>query len=579
MHLKTKSMSKCTFYLFYDMQKIIKEQEKTKYGSSSVHSNDERWMRLLEAQYAFAQRFKEKMREGIECSGSDTSDDAVLPSNSQGRTHSMKIAEDQEKTKCDSSTAEPNDERLARLAEAQHAFAQKFNKKKRERIETSGSNTHDDAVLPSNSQGITHSMKIIKEQEKTKYGSSSVHSNDERWMRLLEAQYAFAQRFKEKMREGIESSGSNTSDDAVLPSNSQGRTHSMKITEDQEKTECDSYSVESNDERLTSLADAQHAFVKKFNKKRECIETSGSNTHDDAVLPSNSQGRTHSMKITEDQEKTECDSYSMESNDGRLTSLADAQHAFSKKFNKKRECIETSGSNTHDDAVLPSNSQGRTHSMQKMSMKQEYTSRQSDTLLANKTREELCIQKTAIQNAYIINLIRKDIKSQMRKMYEESESNICSNRVSISKKPKEKAYLKKIIKQQEKTKYDSSSMHSNDERRMRLLEAQYAFAQRFKEKMREGIESSGSDTSDDAVLPSNSQGRTHSMQKMSTKQEYTSTQSETPFANKTKEEICIEMSAIQQANILKLIRKDNKKQMYKMYEESESNISSNRGPI
>ncbi|KAL6093930.1 hypothetical protein STEG23_002996 [Scotinomys teguina] len=218
------------------------------------------------------------------------------------------------------------------------------------------------------------------------------------------------------------------------------------------------------------------------------------------------------QKITEDQEKTECDSCSVESNDERLTSLADAQHAFVKKFNKKqRECIETSGSNTHDDAVLPSNSQGRTHSMQKMSMKQEYTSRQSDTLLANKTREELCIQKTAIQNAYIINLIRKDIKSQMRKMYEESESNICSNRVSISKKPKEKAYLKKIIKQQEKTKYDSSSMHSNDERRMRLLEAQYAFAQRFKEKMREGIESSGSDTSDDAVLPSNSQGRTHSM--------------------------------------------------------------------
>ncbi|KAL6048456.1 hypothetical protein STEG23_026502, partial [Scotinomys teguina] len=207
--------------------KIIEEQEKTKYGSSSVHSNDERWMRLFEAQYAFAQRFKEKMREGIERSGSDTSDDAVLPSNSQGRTHSMKIDEDQEKTKCDSSTAEPNDERLARLAEAQHAFAQKFNKKKRERIETSGSNTHDDAVLPSNSQGITHSMKIIKEQEQTEYDSSSVHSNDERWMRLLKAQYAFAQRFKEKMREGIESSGSDTSDDAVLPSNSQGRTHSM----------------------------------------------------------------------------------------------------------------------------------------------------------------------------------------------------------------------------------------------------------------------------------------------------------------------------------------------------------------
>ncbi|KAL6093699.1 hypothetical protein STEG23_001839 [Scotinomys teguina] len=139
----------------------------------------------------------------------------------------------------------------------------------------------------------------------------------------------------------------------------------QKITEDQEKTECDSCSVESNDERLTRLADAQHAFAKKINKKkRECIETSGSNTHDDAVLPSNSQGRTHSMKIAEEQENTKSDSCSAESNYERLTRLAEAQYAFAKNFNKKkREWIEASGSNTHDDAVLPSNSQGRTHSM------------------------------------------------------------------------------------------------------------------------------------------------------------------------------------------------------------------------
>ncbi|KAL6093783.1 hypothetical protein STEG23_005523 [Scotinomys teguina] len=207
-------------------------------------------------------------------------------------------------------------------------------------------------------------QKITEDQEKTECDSYSVESNDERLTSLADAQHAFVKKFNKKQRECIETSGSNTHDDAVLPSISQERTHSMKITEDQEKTECDSYSMESNDGRLTSLADAQHAFSKKFNKKRERIETSGSNTHDDAVLPSNSQGRTHSMKITEDQEKTECDSYSVESNDERLTSLADAQHAFVKKFNKKqRECIETSGSNTHDDAVLPSISQERTHSM------------------------------------------------------------------------------------------------------------------------------------------------------------------------------------------------------------------------
>ncbi|KAL6085124.1 hypothetical protein STEG23_036055, partial [Scotinomys teguina] len=561
--------------------KMTEDQDKTECDSYSVESNDERLTRLADAQHAFAKKINKKKRECIETSGSNTHDDAVLPSNSQGRTHSMKMTEDQEKTECDSYSLESNDERLTRLADAQHAFAKKINKKNRECIETSWSNTHDDAVLPSNSQGRTHSMKMTEDQDKTECDSYSLESNDERLTRLADAQHAFAKKINKKNRECIETSWSNTHDDAVLPSNSQGRTHSMKMTEDQDKTECDSYSLESNDERLTRLADAQHAFAKKINKKnRECIETSGSNTHDDAVLPSNSQGRTHSMKMTEDQEKTECDSYSLESNDERLTRLADAQHACAKKINKKkRECIETSGSNTHDDAVLPSNSQGRTHSMQKMSMKQEYTSRQSDTLLANKTREELCIQKTAIQNAYIINLIKKDIKMQMRKMYEESESNICSNRVSISKKPKEKAYLKKMTEDEDKTECDSYSVESNDERLTSLADAQHAFAKKFNRKERECIETSGSNTHDDAVLPSNSQGRTHSMQKMSMKQEYTSRQSDTLLANKTREELCIQKTAIQNAYIINLIKKDIKMQMRKMYEESESNICSNRVSI
>ncbi|KAL6086983.1 hypothetical protein STEG23_017113 [Scotinomys teguina] len=529
MHLKTKSMSKCIFYLSYDMQKIAEEQENTKSDSCSAESNYERLTRLAEAQYAFAKNFNKKKREWIEASGSNTHDDAVVQSNSQGRTHSMKIAEEQEKTKSDSCSAESNYERLTRLAEAQYAFAKNFNKKKREWIEASGSNTHDDAVLPSNSQGRTHSMKIAEEQVKTKSDSCSVESDYERLTRLAEAQYAFAKKFNKKKREWIEASGSNTHDDAVLPRNSKGRTHSMqKMSMKQECTSRQSDTLLANktrEELCIQKTAIQKAYISNLIRKEmkrqmfKMYEDSESNICSNRVSISKKPKEKAYLKIiTEDQEKTECDSYSVESNDERLTRLADAQHAFAKKFNKKkRECIETSGSNTHDDAVLPSNSEGRTPSMQKMSMKQECTSRQSDTLLANKTREELCIQKTAIQNAYIINLIRKDIKRQMFKMYEDSESNICSNRVSISKKSKEKAYLKKIIKEQEKTKYDSSSVHSNDERWMRLLEAQYAFAQRFKEKMREGIESSGSNTYDDAVLPNNSQGRTHSMQVVSVK--------------------------------------------------------------
>ncbi|KAL6094132.1 hypothetical protein STEG23_003470 [Scotinomys teguina] len=220
-----------------------------------------------------------------------------------------------------------------------------------------------------------------------------------------------------------------------------------KTAEEQENTKSDSCSAESNYERLARLAEAQYAFAKKFNKKkREWIEASGSNTHDDAVLPSDSQGRTQSMKIAEEQENTKSDSCSAESNYERLTRLAEAQYAFAKNFNKKkREWIEASGSNTHDDAVVQSNSQGRTHSMQKLSSNQEYTYTQSKTPFAKKTREEICIQTTAIQKANTIRLIRKDDKKQMCKVYEECESNIGCNRVSISKMPKGKAYLKLLL--------------------------------------------------------------------------------------------------------------------------------------
>ncbi|KAL6039935.1 hypothetical protein STEG23_004352 [Scotinomys teguina] len=50
------------------IKRTTKDQEKSKCDSSSENSTEERLTRLLEAQYAFAQRFNEKMREVENCS-------------------------------------------------------------------------------------------------------------------------------------------------------------------------------------------------------------------------------------------------------------------------------------------------------------------------------------------------------------------------------------------------------------------------------------------------------------------------------------------------------------------------------
>lgn len=80
-----------------------------------------------------------------------------------------------------------------------------------------------------------------------------------------------------------------------------------------------------------------------------------------------------------------------------------------------------------------------------MSSKQEYTSTQSEHFSAKRSEEEIWAQMSAHQYACLNELLRKDFKKNMRKMYEKSESNICSNRVPIPCKPKEKAYLKVIL--------------------------------------------------------------------------------------------------------------------------------------
>ncbi|XP_076409285.1 uncharacterized protein LOC102902981 isoform X5 [Peromyscus maniculatus bairdii] len=180
-------------------------------------------------------------------------------------------------------------------------------------------------------------------------------------------------------------------------------------------------------------------------------------------------------KVTQDQEKTKCDSEyksvrlqppSEDSNEEKWVRLVATQYSFLNQYlrerlkEKMKEGIENSESDTSDEEQLPSISGGRTHSMQKMSSKQEYTSTQSEHFSAKRSEEEIWAQMSAHQYACLNELLRKDFKKKMRKMYEKSESNICSNRVPIPCKPKEKAYLKKMTEGKKKRDGKDAHVHS-----------------------------------------------------------------------------------------------------------------------
>lgn len=61
--------------------------------------------------------------------------------------------------------------------------------------------------------------------------------------------------------------------------------------------------------------------------------------------------------------------------------------------------------------------------------------------------------------------------------------------------------------------------------------------------------------------------------------EYTSTQSEDLFAERSEEEEWAQLSALQYAHLNKLLRQDLKKKICKMYENSERNVCYNKEPI
>lgn len=61
------------------------------------------------------------------------------------------------------------------------------------------------------------------------------------------------------------------------------------------------------------------------------------------------------------------------------------------------------------------------------------------------SEEEQWAHMSAVQYAYIGKLLRKDFNKKIKKMFEDPESTICSNKVPITDKPKVRTHLKVIL--------------------------------------------------------------------------------------------------------------------------------------
>ncbi|KAL6035151.1 hypothetical protein STEG23_016857, partial [Scotinomys teguina] len=261
-----------------------------------------------------------------------------------------------------------------------------------------------------------------------------------------------------------------------------------KVTQDKETTERDighktvhpqPPSKDSNRETWVQLVASQNSFINQYLRERfeaemiEGTETSECDRSDVDDITSTSQGRTHSMKVTQDKETTERDighktvhpqPPSKDSNRETWVQLVASQNSFINQYLRERfeaemiEGTETSECDRSDVDDITSTSQGRTHSMQKMSSRQEYTSSQLEHLSAEKCNEEMWAQLSATQQEYITQLLWKDCKKKNCKTYKKPESNICPNRVPIPKKPKEKAYLKQNMTKQNKN-HDGKDAH------------------------------------------------------------------------------------------------------------------------
>ncbi|KAL6093468.1 hypothetical protein STEG23_022190 [Scotinomys teguina] len=167
--------------------------------------------------------------------------------------------------------------------------------------------------------------KVTQDKETTErdIGHKTVHpqppskdSNRETWVQLVASQNSFInqylrERFEAEMIEGTETSECDRSDVDDITSTSQGRTHSMKVTQDKETTERDighktvhpqPPSKDSNRETWVQLVASQNSFINQYLRERfeaemiEGTETSECDRSDVDDITSTSQGRTHSMR-------------------------------------------------------------------------------------------------------------------------------------------------------------------------------------------------------------------------------------------------------------------------------------------
>ncbi|XP_059100736.1 uncharacterized protein LOC131894475 isoform X8 [Peromyscus eremicus] len=363
-----------------------------------------------------------------------------------------------------------------------------------------------------------------------------------------------------------------------------------KITQDQEKTKCDSEyktvglqppSEDAIEEKWVRIVATQYSYLNQYLRERfkeKMKEGFESDTSDDELLPSTSGGRTHSMqKMTEEKKKRDGQDARVHSRLPLVRRKEDVKEQADWHHTQLNELLR------NDIKELIKEELATGHAKMRELLRKDLEEIRG---ILKKELRQLFVEEMALLQEqehwnlqYLKELFRRELKEMVRKQVKNSKIIICPKEEPLPGASKGTAdYQRTSLEQRKKKKHgsdhDSAPSHSekpsvqteeeviggqSDSRRMPLKEL---IKEDLKEALCEILEKYKCDTCMKKELPHIRNGRKQ-LRKISTKQELRkkydseSLYSEQP-ATKTVKEMEHEHSELQHVHLKELIKKDLK---------------------
>ncbi|XP_059100883.1 uncharacterized protein LOC131894589 isoform X6 [Peromyscus eremicus] len=362
-----------------------------------------------------------------------------------------------------------------------------------------------------------------------------------------------------------------------------------KITQDQEKTKCDSEyktvglqppSEDAIEEKWVRIVATQYSYLNQYLRERfkeKMKEGFESDTSDDELLPSTSGGRTHSMKMTEEKKKHDGQDARVHSRLPLVRRKEDVKEQADWHHTQLNELLR------NDIKELIKEELATGHAKMRELLRKDLEEIRG---ILKKELRQLFVEEMALLQEqehwnlqYLKELFRRELKEMVRQQVKNSKIIICPKEEPLPGASKGTAdYQRTSLEQRKKKKHgsdhDSAPSHSekpsvqteeeviggqSDSRRIPLKEL---IKEDLKEALCEILEKYKCDTCMKKELPHIRNGRKQ-LRKISTKQELRkkydseSLYSEKP-ATKTVKEMEHEHSELQHVHLKELIKKDLK---------------------